>query len=472
MSFFTNVPLSRRFQLLRSSFLQRDGLPFADVLPEEQIQAVFNAEGVHFAQAEEDVYTPAVTLWALLSQMLFKGEQRSCLAAVSRVVVLLVALGRQPPSDNTGDYCRARAKLPERVIRRLTLDTAARLEQAVPVSWLWRCRHVKLVDGTTATAADTPQNRAVWPQLSAQAPGLGFPMLRIVVLLSLATGMLCGMAEGPCVGKETGEMALFRQLLEQLSRGDIVLADRYYCSYFMIALLQDMGVDVVTRLHQARESDFRRGQRLGPGDHLVTWLRPERTEWMDVETYARMPATLTLREVKVEVHEPGFRTEGFVVVTTLRDSRWYTRDDIAALYRKRWLVELDIRAIKDTLGLDILRCKSPEMVRKELWAGLLAYNLLRQVIAQSAAQQGVAPRRVSFAATMQKVAAGWCLLPLCDQQLAVQIAAAHLRHLATHEVGHRPNRIEPRAVKRRPKPHALLMQPRAEARAALLAGKA
>lgn len=385
MSFFTTPSLSCRFQLVRSSFMQQDGLPFADVLSEEHIQAVFDAEGVQFAQAAEDVYTPAVTLWAFLSQMLFQGAQRSCLAAVSRVVVLLVALGRRPPSDNTGTYCRARAKLPERVIRRLTLDTATRLEKAIPASWLWRCRHVKLVDGTTTTAADTPQNQAVWPQPSSQEPGLGFPMLRIVVLLSLATAMLCGMEQGPYAGKETGEMALFRQLLEQLSCGDIVLADRYYCSYFMIALLQRMGVDVVTRLHQARDADFRRGQRLGQGDHLVTWFRPARPEWMDEETYTQMPATLTLREVKVEVHEPGFRTESFVVVTTLLNARYYTRSDIAELYRKRWLVELDIRAIKESLGLDVLRGKSPEMVRKELWTGLLAYNLLRQVTAQSAA---------------------------------------------------------------------------------------
>jgi hypothetical protein len=470
MSFFTIPSLSRRFQLVRSSFMQHDGLPFANVLPEEHIQAAFDAEGGQFAQAEEDVYTPAVTLWAFLSQVLFKGEQRSCAAAVARVVSLMIATGRSGLCDNTGDYCRARGKLPEKAIQRLAIDTAARLEQAVPPSWLWRCRHVKLVDGTTATAADTPRNQAAWPQSSAQAPGLGFPMLRMVVLLSLATGMLCGMAQGPCAGKETGEMALFRQLLEQLSRGDIVLADRYYCSYFMIALLREMGVDVVTRLHQGREADFRRGQKLGHGDHLVTWVRPERPEWMDEETYARMPATLTLREVKVAVREPGFRTEGFVVVTTLLDARCYTRRDIAELYRARWLAELDIRAIKDTLGLDILRCKSPEMVRKELWTGLLAYNLLRQVIAQSAAQRSVSPRRVSFTAAMQKVAAVWCLLPLSDPQGASRIAAAHLQQLAAHEVGQRPNRIEPRAVKRRPKPHALLMQPRAEARAALLAG--
>jgi putative transposase len=451
--------------------MQRDGLPFADVLPEGQIQTVFDAEGGQFAQAEEDVYTPSVTLWAFLSQMLFKEEQRSCAAAVARVVGLMMATGRPCPSDNTGNYCRARGKLPERAIERLTVETAARLEEAVPVSWLWRCRHVKLVDGATVTAADTPENQAVCPQSSAQAPGLGFPMLRMVVLLSLATGMLCGMAQGPCAGKETGEMALFRQLLGRLSRGDILLADRYYCSYFMIAMLMEMGVDCVTRWPQGRQADFRRGRSLGHGDHLVTWVRPERPEWMSDETYARMPTTLTVREVTVEVREPGFRTEGFVVVTTWKDARWYTRGDIAELYHKRWLVELDIRAIKDNLGLDLLRCKSPEMVRKELWTGLLAYNLLRQVIAQSAASQGVSPRKVSFTAAMQKVAAVWCVFPLSDDELVARIAAAHLAHLAAQEVGHRPNRIEPRAVKRRPKPHDLLTKPRCEARAALLAGR-
>jgi hypothetical protein len=296
-------------------------------------------------------------------------------------------------------------------------------------------------------------------------------MLRMVVLFSLATGMLCGMAQGPYAGKETGELALFRQLLGQLSRGDIVLADRYYCSYFLIALLLEMGVDFVARLHQARQADFRRGQSLGSGDHLVTWIRPQRPEWMDEETYTRMPTTLTVREVEVEVREPGFRTENFVVVTTLKDARWYTRRDIAELYRGRWLAELDIRAVKDNMGLDFLRCKSPEMVRKELWTGLLAYNLLRQVIAQSARRHGVSPRRVSFTAALQKVAAVWCLLPCSDDEWAARIVAAHLQHLARHEVGHRPNRIEPRAVKRRPKPHALLTKPRAEARAALLAGR-
>lgn len=471
MSFLNKPSLSRRFQLVLSSFQQRDGLPFAEVLSESQIESAFAEEGGLFAQAEEDVYTPAVTLWGFLSQALFKEEQRSCLAAVSRIVVLLVALGRPRPSDNTGDYCRARAKLPERAIQRLVLETAGRLERQMPADWLWHGRHVKLVDGTTATAADTPDNQDVWPQQPQQADGLGFPIVRIVVLLSLATAMVCGMGLGPYAGKQTSELALFRELLGQLAEGDILLADRYYCSYFQIALLLELGVDFVTRLHQQRTADFRRGQSLGRHDHLVTWTRPQRPTWMDAETYQRMPKSITLREIRVQVQEPGFRVESFVVVTTLLDAKQYTRDDIAALYRQRWMAELDIRAIKESLGLDFLRAKSPAMVRKELWTGVLAYNLIRQTMAQSAREHGVSPRQLSFTAAMQQVAATWCLLPLADDQLALLLVETHREHLAHHEVGHRPNRIEPRAVKRRPKPHDLLTRPRAEARAALLAGR-
>lgn len=471
MSFLSKSSLSRRFQLVRASFQQRGGLAFADVLSESQIESAFAEEGGLFAQAEGDVYTPAVTLWGFLSQALFKGEQRSCLAAVSRIVTLLVVLGRPRSSGNTGDYCRARAKLPERAIQRLVAETAGRLERQVPTDWLWHGRHVKLVDGTTATAADTPANQAVWPQQPQQAPGLGFPILRIVVLLSLATAMVCGMASGPYAGKETGETALFRQLLGQLADGDILLADRYYCSYFLIALLLEFGVDFVTRLHQQRTADFRRGQSLGRHDHLVTWTRPQRPAWMDVETYERMPESITLREVHVQVQEPGFRVESFVVVTTLVDAKQYSRDDIAALYRRRWMAELDIRAIKESLGLDSLRAKSPAMVHKELWAGLLAYNLIRQTMAQSAREHGVSPRQLSFTAAMQQVAAAWCLLPVIDEHVASLLVEAHREHLAHHEVGHRPDRIEPRAVKRRPKPHDLLTVPRAEARAALLANR-
>jgi putative transposase len=461
-----------RFQLVLSSFLQHDGLPFADALPEEQIQRAFDDADATFADDEEDVYTPAVTLWAFLSQVLFKGEMRSCLAAVGRVIVLCVALGRKPCSDNTGAYCRARAKLSVPVIQRLALDLADECEDKVPRHWLWKGHHVHLVDGSTLTMPDTEKNQAEYPQMKSQEPGLGFPIARVVVLLSLATAMLQGMAIGPYTGKETGESALLRELFGRLRPGSVVLADRHYGSFFMVALLKEMGIDVVMRQHQRRDTDFRRGRRLGAGDHVVTWIRPQRPDWMDQETYEGMPETLTVREVHVQVHQPGFRVESLVVVTSLTDAKHYTKDDIAELYHQRWLVELDIRALKITLGIDVLRCKWPEMVRREVWVALLAYNLIRRSMLQAAlaSDSDRSPRQLSFTAAMQKIAASWNTLTACDDAVLMVLIEVHLKHMATHEIGNRANRVEPRAVKRRPKPHKLLTKPRKEAQAELLAG--
>lgn len=459
-----------RFGLVLRSFLQHRGLPFAQALPEDTIQQAFDDEGVSFGQGEGDVYTPALTLWAFLSQVLFKDEQRSCLAAVARVIVLLVSLEKRPCADDSGAYCRARAKLPAPIIRRLAVQVADGCEQQVPAEWLWKGRHVHLVDGSTISMPDTPANQAEYPQSTTQEPGLGFPIARLVVLLSLATAMVKDLALGPYAGKETGETALLRELLERFQRGDIMLADRYFCSYFMIALLLERGVDFVARLHQARTADFRRGRRLGRGDHLVEWQRPAKPEWMDQETYERMPASMRVREVEVQVQQPGFRVDSFVVVTTLTDADRYSRADLAELYHQRWLAELDIRTIKCTLGLDVLRCKSPDMVRRELWTGLLAYNLIRQTMLQAAVPAGRSPRQLSFTAALQKIAASWNTILVCQDAAALLLVEIHLGDLATHQVGDRPDRVEPRAIKRRPKPQRLLMQPRRQARAALLAG--
>jgi putative transposase len=462
----------QQFRLVLAALLQKPGLPFADALPEEVIGAAFEDEGAVFAQDDDAIYTPAVTLWAFLSQVFFKGEQRSCAAAVSRVIVLFVSLGRKPPSDDTGAYCRARAKFSERVLSRLVYHVADGCESRIPSDWCWKGLRGHLVDGLTVSMPDTPENQAAYPQPNSQQEGVGFPLARAVVMLSFATAMASGLAIGPYSGKETGEPALFRQLLDRLSPGDFVLADRYFCSYFMICLLQQRGVELVSRLHQKRTADFRRGQRLGPGDHVVEWLRPPRPDWMDEAVYEQMPASIQIREVEVAVPQPGFRPRVLVVATTLLDARKYTRDDLAELYHQRWLAELDIRAIKSNLGMDVLRCKSPEMVRNEIWTCLLAYNSVRQTMLQSALAFKRSPRQLSFTAAMQKIAAAWLQGPLLDEATTAILIEIHWKHLSEQRVGHRPNRIEPRAVKRRPKPHALLMQPRAEARAACLAANA
>lgn len=463
--------LPLQFRVVLASFLQTPGVPFADSLSEETIEAAFQEEGVTFAQEEDEVYTPAVVLWAFLSQMLFKEEQRSCAAAVARVIVMLVSLGRKPCSDNTGAYCRARAKLSEPALRRLVYHVADGCEDAVPDAWRWKSRRVGLVDGFTVSMPDTPDNQEAYPQPASQQEGLGAPLMRGVVLLSLATAMARGLAVGPCIGKETGETALLRELFDRFRPGDVMLADRYFCSYFMICQLKERRVDVVTRLHQRRTADFRRGKRLGPGDHLVRWMRPPRPEWMDEATYERMPAYLEVREVEVAVPQPGFRTDVLVVVTTLLDAEEYARNDLAELYHQRWLAELDIRAIKCSMGMDVLRCKSAAMVRKETWTHLLAYNLVRRTLLQSALECGRCPRQISFTAALQKIAASWTQGPSLDDETTATLLQTYCQHLFGHRVGHRPNRVEPRAVKRRPKPHALLTKPRDEARAALLAGK-
>ena len=461
-----------RFALILRSFLAKPGLPFAEALSEERIEQAFAEEEIDFgspiAGEDEVVYTPAVTLWAFLSQMLYAEEQRSCLAAVARVAVLWAALGKQVCASNSGAYCRARAKLTESVLERLGANW--------PTSANERCRMngggaVDACCWATARRSACPTPRTIRPAIRnppVQQPGLGFPLVRLVVLFSLATGLLHEVAMGPYAGKETGEPALLREMFERLKAGDVLVADRCYCGWFLIALLQALGVDVVVRLHQMREADFQQGERLGKGDHLVEWPRPPKPDWMDAAAYARMPASLRLREVQVQVAERGFRVQSLVVVTTLLDSTIYPADQLATLYRRRWLVELDVRTIKSTLKLDVLRCKTPDMARKELRTGLLAYNLLRQTMLQAAIAAGRCPRELSFTVALQTIAAAWMVAVITEthQELLVQL---RLAHLGSHRIGHRPNRTEPRAIKRRPKPHDLLTEPRDQARAKLLA---
>ncbi len=292
--------------------------------------------------------------------------------------------------------------------------------------------------------------------------------MRIVALISLATAALCGLAIGPYKGKETGETAMLRGLLDRFQRGDVFLGDCAYSSYFMLALLLARGVDVVTRQHQARQTDFRQGQRLGEADHVVLWERPARPKWMDEETYATIPETLTVRELKVRVDVKGFRVRELIVVTTLTDAERYPREEIAKLFRLRWHVELDLRNIKTSLRLDDLRGKTPETIRREIWMHWLAYNLIRKVMAQAALLHEKMPRELSFAGALAAVTGAWELATVADPStLSLHAKAQHIA-ITWSLVGHRPDRVEPRAIKRRPKPHRLLTEPREKARAKLI----
>lgn len=461
----------RAFECVRRSLLQREGLPFTDVLTAERLAQAFADHDAKFGDADDPdvVDTPAVTLWAFLSQMLFTGEQRSCTAAVARVAAVEALSGRVVSDTNTGAYCRARSRLPEAVPRSLTLELASDCESRLPNDGRWKGRRTLLVDGTTISMPDTPENQAAYPQSPSQADGVGFPIARVVALVSFATAMVCGLALGPYSGKGTGETALFRQLFPLLKPHDVIVADRFYGGWFMLALLQELGVEVVTRLHQHREADFRCGQRLGADDHLVQWPKPQRPDWLDQETYDRLPTRLIVREMKYAVRERGFRTQVVTVVTTLRDAIEITREDLAALYRQRWHAELDLRNLKSTMSLDVLRCKTPEMIHTELWMGLLAYNLVRHSLLQAAVTAECSPRQLSFCATLQFLATTWLTAATHSGDLAGLIEL-RLTHLASHRVGDRPNRIEPRALKRRANPYDWLTKPRATAKAELLAG--
>jgi hypothetical protein len=409
-------------------------------------------------------------LWSFLGQVLRDGKEASCQAAVARIIAFKNQRGEAVPTSDTGDYCRARSKLSEAALHELTVEVAAEVEGECDAKWLWKGRHAKLVDGFTFTMPDTPKNQARYPSPRTQKKGVGLPIARVAAILSLASACVLDLAIGPYKGKETGETALLRQLLKSFDEDDIAVMDRYYCSFMMIALLWGHGVDVCTRIHHLRKVDFRRGRRLGRYDHVIHWTRPQRPDWMDPETYDRIPETLELREIRYEINQPGFRTKSFDVVTTLLDDNQYSKDDIAQLYGFRWNSELDIRAIKQSLNLDHVRCKSPEMVHKELWTTLLAYNLIRTTAAASAALHKAQPREISFTATCQYTLAIW-MLRACEQmssQRCEHEARLLLKQISECRVANRPGRIEPRVIKRRQNQYDLMKEPRAVLRARLL----
>jgi hypothetical protein len=451
---------------LRHQFAQAPGLPFANVLDPHQLEQALRDEKVSF---RDRLFAPLVTLWLFLSQVL--DPDPSCRQVVARFLAFRAARGLPPCSADTGGYCKARRRLPEGLLVQLTRSTGRHVQQDAPAGWRWRGRIVKVVDGTTVSVPDSPSNRHAFPAPQGNRwRGAGFPVVRLVVLFSLAVGTVLDAALGPFQGKQTGEPALFRSLHENLEDGDVLLADRYYCSYFEIALLAARGIAAVFRLHQRRPVDFRRGRRLGRGDHVVVWTKPQRPVWMDEPTYEQIPEALRVRQVRVHVEQEGFRTRSLVIVTTLLDPSEAPREELALLYRLRWYAELDLRSLKAILQMGILRCQSPAMVRKEIWAHLLAYNLIRLVMAQVAQEQELLPMEISFKATVQMVVAFAPLLLTAQSKQRAELCERLRAAIAEHRVGDRLDRYEPRARRRRPDPNPPpLNEPRAKARARLAA---
>lgn len=472
MPLYNNAAKPRtQFSLIRRSLLHSGEMPFGSLISDERIAEIFAEEEVDFGQSDDAVYTPAITLWGLLSQVFFKEEQRSCLAAVVRIAALWLALGRQVDSTNTGAYCRARKKISHNVLRRISREIATRAAKRAdqlladagigPASNYGGGRFI-MVDGFTVTAADTEKNQAEYPQNPRQKEGLGFPILRGVTLICMRTGLQLDAEFAPYSGKQTGETALLWKLLDVLRPGDILVADSYYCTYWLLAACRRRGVYVVMRNHHLRDDSPADAKRLVKGQCIATWQRPQRPDWMNKMTYAEMPESIDVRLVESVNDQPGQRSEKLTIATTLLDHQLYDAKWLAGIYRGRWRVELDIRSIKCTLGMDILRAKTPEMVRTELWSCLLLYNLIRESMLSAAISTGRSCRSLSFTATLQMLGNLW----LCSAVSGVDssLRALFVRHQTSVKVGHRPGRTEPRANKRRPKILALLTEPRDKAR--------
>lgn len=427
---------------------QTDSYDFFNILTSQQLLDIVEAQ---LPPHRERLYPPTVTLSMFLAQAM--NEDASCQRAVNNIAIKRTLDGLSSCGISSGGYCKARQRLPLSMISTLAQQTGKLMAAKTPSKWLWRGLSVKLVDGTTLSMPDTPENQLKYPQQNRQKPGLGFPIARVVGILSYSSGALLDAAIGPYKGKGGSENALFRQLLDTLEPGDLIVADRYYCSYFLIAMMIERGIDVLFEQNAMRKMDFRKGQRLGPSDHLVQWTKPiKKPVWMEQEQFDDLAEVITVRE---------FKAKKKVLVTTLASTKQAPKKALAQLYFERWHVELDLRNIKTTLGMDILSCKTPEMIEKEMWVYFLAYNLIRLVMAEAALQADLLPRQLSFKHSLQ-IWTIWSQQQFTTNfnEKAPQIFAL----IAALTVGNRPGRIEPRALKRRNKSYPLLVKSRVEMR--------
>jgi hypothetical protein len=458
--------LRRQVDTLRRQFLQEGGLPFADVLTDDGLH---EALGEVKAAWNDRIYTPLATLWVFLGQVL--NADQSCRAAVARLIAHRVSQGLEPCSSETGAYCQARKRLPERFFAAVARLVGRNLDARVDPQWLWKGRRVCLFDGSTVSMPDTEENRREYPLTYNQVPGTSFAPARIGAIVSLSCGAVLDLGVCRYAGKGQGEVSLLRQLWDVLRPGDVLLGDRLMSGWVGMYLLKQRGVDTVSRLSAHRRADFRKGARLGKDDHVVVWKKPTSIRSVDRATYNTLPDSITVREVRFRVEQPGFRTRSVVVVTTILDPGQASAEELASLYRARWNNELDLRSIKVTLQMDVLRCKTPELVRKEIWAHVLGYNLIRTVMAQAATIERVEPRSISFKATLQVLEAFRPLIAYrahcgadCQEELYEQLLGA----IAVHRVADRPDRFEPRMVRKGPRGYEELKRPRREIKLQML----
>ena len=454
----TSGKFSRQVDLVRAK-LEKGELAFTDCLSVPLVMQVLKRLNIEFRQT---IYVPWVTLWTFLTQVMH--AEHTCSFAVTQLIGFLAEQGKRTCTPSTGTYCDARSRLPEKFYAEMVLQSGDQTQHQCPAEWKFHDRSVKVIDGTTATMPDTEDNRAEYPLSDPTREGISFPMLRMLVVFSLSVGTVLDYAIRPYSGKATGELVMLREVARRFTAGDIALGDRGFCSYCDTAVLVQQGVDVVVKPNKSRIASIQLIRRLGKNDALYTWKKPKhKPDSLSHEEFHQLPQQLEIRILTVHVGIPGFRTKCFQVLTTLTDAELYPAEDLAELFRRRWACELFLRDIKTTLGMDVLRCMTPAMVRKEIAVHFLAYNLIRSRMAQAAICGGIRPEQISFKSTLY--ALHGFQSPCCDQrQQAITIAT-----ILYHRVGKQPNRFEPRKVRRRPKPFDLLTQTRPQEKEQILA---
>jgi hypothetical protein len=399
------------------------------------------------------------TFWLFLSEVL--SADRSCRETVRKALVWLALKTGKTASPNTAAYCKARARLILEDIDAVRHQTAKRIQDLYAAQYLWYGRQVKIIDGTGLSMPDTPANQAAWPISNRTKPGCGFPVMRVVAIFSLAAGLILDVAKGTL---KNDERSLARSLWHRLEPGDVLLADRGFCSYADFYYLCQQGVDCVMRNHHRRTKGLSVLRKISKGDRLIAWHKTSsRPKWLTLLKWQAMPRTFNLREISFRVGVPGFRTKAITVVTTLLDHKAYPEQAFIDLYRRRWMAELFLRDIKTTMGMDILRCKSPEMIHTEISMYLIAYNLIRALMLEAANRHGVSPYRLSFKGTIATLRQWAPIIAVARMEDNRQEALIEmlLAYLARDLLPYRPNRLEPRARKRRPKNYQLLTKPRA-----------
>ena len=441
--------IKQQIDRFKKSFLQTQDLPFEEFFPAASIADII----ANTPHKRSSVFSPLVTLKAFIFQTL--SDDGSCKKAVASVMSDRIGKDKPANSYNTGPYCKARQRLPLEQLSEAATTAGLNLHQQTPAAWRWKGHNVVLTDGVIIQMPDTPENQVDYPQPNSQKPGLGFPVARMVALVSLAAGTVMAYSLGAYQGKGTGETSLLSQLFGSLSVGDLLMADRYYCTFAIIALLQDRHIPVMFQIHASKKVDFGKGIRLGAKDHKVEWEKPKRKPvWMSKQEYAELPETVTVRE---------FAVNGVVYMTTLLNKKEFPKQELAKFYQERWKIELDFRSLKTNMGMEMLRCKSPEMVRKEIAVHLLAYNLIRGSVAQAAYLYKKVPRQLSFRSAVQLVTEAYNLVVSLVGKRLIKALQAFLKAVASTVIGKQKRKGQPRAVKRRPKPYPLLTVPRNKA---------